>query len=73
MIRKQIALVEGDGSGPEMMAEACRVALAAAKKDGIELEFINTPMGWNAYAQFKDTLPKESFEKAIELEWSFFF
>jgi len=72
MIRKQIALVEGDGSGPEMMAEACRVALAAAKKDGIELEFINTPMGWNAYAQFKDTLPKESFEKAIELETIFF-
>jgi 3-isopropylmalate dehydrogenase len=69
---KRIALVEGDGAGPEMMAQAARIAIAAAKKDGIDIEFVKTPMGWNAYHQFGDTLPKESLEKAIELGIIFF-
>ena len=69
---KKIALVEGDGSGPEMMAQATKIAGAAAKKDGIELEFIKTPMGWNAYHVYGDTLPKESLDKAIELGVIFF-
>jgi 3-isopropylmalate dehydrogenase len=72
MTHKQIALVDGDGSGPEMMAAACRVASVAAKKDGIEIEFIKTPMGWNAYSEYGDTLPKKSFDKAIELGIIFF-
>jgi len=69
---KKIALVEGDGSGPEMMAQATRVAMAAAKKDNLDIEFVKTPMGWNAYHEFGDTLPAKSLEKAVELGIIFF-
>lgn len=71
-MKKKIALVTGDGSGPEMMAVACAIAIEAAKKDGIEIEFEETPMGWNAYHKFGDTLPKESLERAVELGTIFF-
>lgn len=72
MINKKIALVEGDGAGPEMMAQAIKIAIQAAKIDNINIEFIKTPMGWNAYDKFGDTLPKESYDKAIELGVIFF-
>jgi len=72
MMQKTIALVTGDGSGPEMMKVACKVAIEAAKKDDVEIFFEPTPMGWNAYHQFGDTLPKKSLEKAIEIGTIFF-
>jgi len=68
----QVALVEGDGSGPEIMAQATRIAIAAARLDGIELEFVPTPMGWNAYEKYGDTLPEASLRKATELGLLFF-
>ncbi len=71
-MKKTIALVTGDGSGPEMMVVACAIAIEAAKKDDIEIIFEETPMGWNAYHQFGDTLPKESLERAIEIGTIFF-
>mgnify|MGYP001579584585 CR=1 FL=1 len=72
MKARKIALVEGDGSGPEMMAVACEIAIEAAKKDGIGIVFEETPMGWNAYHRFGDTLPVASLERAIELGTIFF-
>jgi 3-isopropylmalate dehydrogenase len=67
-----IALVTGDGSAPEMMRVACQIAHRAAEKDGHSLEFHETPMGWNAYQDFKDTLPALSLERAINLGTVFF-
>jgi len=72
MTTKQIALVTGDGSGPEMMAQACRVTEAAARLDGIDIEWVPTPMGWNAYEKTGDTFPKESFELATKIGTLFF-
>ncbi len=72
MMKRTIALVTGDGSGPEMMAVACAIAIEAAKKDGVEIVFEETPMGWNTYEKYGDTLPKESFEKAVEIGAIFF-
>ncbi len=72
MIRKTVALVTGDGSGPEMMAAACAIAIEAAKKDGVEIVFEETPMGWNVYNRFGDTLPQESFKRAVEIGTVFF-
>lgn len=72
MKEKRIALVKGDGSGPEMMAVACAIAIEAAKRDDIKIVFIETPMGWNAYHLFGDTLPQCSLERAIELGTIFF-
>lgn len=72
MKTKKIALVTGDGSGPEMMAVACAIAIEAAKKDSVEIIFEETPMGWNAYHKFGDTLPAESLKRAVELGMIFF-
>ncbi len=72
MTKKLVALVTGDGSGPEMMAAACAVAIRAAEKDGMELVFEETPMGWNAYHSWGDTLPARSFLRAVEIGTIFF-
>ncbi len=73
MRKVQIALVEGDGSGPEMMAPATLIAVEAARKDGIDIEFVPTPMGWNAYLNgYGDTLPLESMTVATTLGLLFF-
>jgi len=71
-MKKQIALVKGDGSGPEMMEAAVKVVTVAANLDNLELEFIETPMGWNAYQKYGDTLPQESLKKAKEIGIIFF-
>lgn len=72
MIEKRIALVMGDGSGPEMMEPACAVAVKAAKIDGTKIVFEETPMGWNAWKKYHDTLPDESFRRAVEIGIIFF-
>ena len=72
MEKVQIALAPGDGSGPEMMTEACKIAIAAAKLDGIEIEFVETPMGWCAFEKYGDTLPEKSLNRATELGVLFF-
>jgi len=70
--RKKIALVPGDGSGPEMMKVACAVAIVAALKDGLELVFEETPMGYCALKDFGDTRPEPSFRRAVQLGTVFF-
>jgi len=72
MIKKKIALVIGDGAAPEMMKVVCQIVIEAAKKDGIEIIFEETPMGWNAYEKYGDTFPQESFKRATELGILFF-
>lgn len=72
MAEKTIALVKGDGSGPEMMSAACKIAIEAAKMDGVKITFEETPMGWNAYEKYGDTLPKQSFDRAVEIGTIFF-
>ncbi|PKL72255.1 hypothetical protein CVV26_02365 [Candidatus Kuenenbacteria bacterium HGW-Kuenenbacteria-1] len=72
MRKIQIALVEGDGSAPEIMREATKIVIEAAKMDNIKIEFVLTPIGWNAYEKYGDTFPAESFQKASELKLLFF-
>lgn len=72
MTRIKVALVTGDGSGPEMMAQAVRIVSAAAAFDDIEIEWVDTPMGWNAYKKSGDTTPKESMETAFKIGLVFF-
>ncbi len=72
MKKQQVALVTGDGSGPEMMDQAARIVVRAARRDDIEIEFVDTPMGWNAFKQFNDTTPAESMRKALGIGLIFF-
>ncbi|MDE2079669.1 MAG: 3-isopropylmalate dehydrogenase [Patescibacteria group bacterium] len=71
-MKKQIALVTGDGSGPEMMAQATRIAAKAALLDGVEIKWIDAPMGWNAFQRFGDTTPPDSMEKVLKIGLVFF-
>jgi 3-isopropylmalate dehydrogenase len=71
MKRVEIALIPGDGSGPEMMGPACRVATKAAKLDGLELVFVETPMGWATYPEHGTTMPEESLATALRLKYIF--
>jgi len=70
--QKTIALVTGDGSGPEMMAVACKIVDEAAKSYGLEIIWEETPMGWGAYHKYGDTLPPESLKRAVEIGTIFF-
>ena len=72
MKEKQIALVLGDGAAPEMMKVACGVAAKAAEHDGVRIVFKPTPMGWNAYEKYGDTLPVSSLAAARRLGTVFF-
>lgn len=72
MIEKKIALVKGDGAGPDMMEVSCKIAIEAAKMDGINIVFEETPMGWSAYEEHGDTLPQQSFKRAVEIGTIFF-
>lgn len=72
VMKKQIALVTGDGSAPEMMAEATKVVDCAAQLDGVEIDWVPTPMGWRAFEQFGDTTPEESMETALRIGTVFF-
>jgi 3-isopropylmalate dehydrogenase len=68
----QIALAEGDGSAPEQMAWATKIAIEAAKLDDIDIEFVPTPMGWCVFKEAGDTLPRESMDMATKLGLLFF-
>ncbi len=57
-----VAVVEGDGIGPEIVREAVKVLNAVAQKHKIALELVDAPAGGEAYKKFGTTLPKESLE-----------
>ncbi len=72
MKNKLIALVPGDGAGPEMMKVACQIVAKAALEDDVCIEFEETPMGWSAYKEYGDTRPESSLNRAMEIGTIFF-
>jgi len=68
----KVALVEGDGAAPEMMAVACEVAIEAAKIDDIDIEFVPTPAGWCTFDDYGTTFPQESLDIIKKLGIVFF-
>ena len=68
----QIALAWGDGSAPETMAPAVKIADSAAKLDGIQIVWVETPMGWCAFEKYGDTLPEISMKNATKCGILFF-
>ncbi len=57
---KHIAVLPGDGIGPEVMAEAIKVLDAVQKKCRIELSFTPADVGGIAYDRHGSPLPKET-------------
>lgn len=65
-MKKTIALIPGDGIGPDVVAEAVNVLNAVAKKFGHEFSYTNVIAGGNAIDKFGEPLPAEQLKIALD-------
>ena len=64
----RLGVLLGDGIGAEVVPEAVRVAKAAVKAAGVDVEWIDMPIGRAAYDAFGTTLPDGTLEKLAGLD-----
>ena len=63
MNKHRIAVIAGDGVGPEVMAEAVKVLEAASAKDGrFFFEFTYFPWGCEYYLKTGEMMPKDALD-----------
>jgi len=62
---KYIALIPGDGIGPEIVAQARRVLDRVAQLYGHEFVYTEVAMGGNAIDKYGDPLPQEMLDKCL--------
>lgn len=63
---KNIALIRGDGIGPEIVEQAIRVLDAVAAKFGHTFNYTDVDMGGIAIDKWGDPLPQEMLDKCLE-------
>jgi 3-isopropylmalate dehydrogenase len=59
----QIAIIPGDGTGPEVAAEAGKALNAVADKESFQLELTTFDLGGNRYLKTGEILPPEILEE----------
>ncbi len=59
-----VLVMEGDGIGPEIVAEARKVLEAVNEKDGLNITFVEGMLGGRAYDKYGHPYPEETKEKA---------
>ncbi len=59
---KTIAIIRGDGIGPEIMEQAVSVLDKISKKFSHKFNYVDTPMGGEAIDRFDDPLPQSSLD-----------
>ena len=62
MVIKNIAVLPGDGIGPEIMAEAIKVLDVAQEKYRVKFHFNKALVGGAAWDKFQDHLPNETLQ-----------
>lgn len=60
MSNYKIALLDGDGIGPEIMAEAVKVMDLVAQRQNINFELVHAPFGANAYFDHGHAFPEQT-------------
>ena len=65
-MEKKIAVIRGDGIGPEIMTQALAVLDAVAEKFGHTFTYVDAPMGGNAIDAFGVPLPESSLKTCLE-------
>ena len=55
-----VAVIGGDGTGPEVVREAVKVLDAASKKFGLKLNYTNYDFGGDRYLRTKEVLPESA-------------
>ena len=58
-----IALVPGDGTGPEVLREGVKVLDAACVKYGVKINYTNYDFGGERYMKTGETLPDSAIEE----------
>jgi 3-isopropylmalate dehydrogenase len=58
-----IAVIKGDGIGPEVTSEAQKIAEAAASNDGATIEWTDFPFGAAHYLRTGETLPPSAVDE----------
>ncbi|MEM2982519.1 MAG: isocitrate/isopropylmalate family dehydrogenase [Candidatus Bathyarchaeia archaeon] len=58
----RIAVIEGDGIGPDIVKEAIRVLESVQSKFGFRLEYVEAPMGDRVKETLGEAVPKESLD-----------
>jgi 3-isopropylmalate dehydrogenase len=58
-----VALIPGDGTGPEVLKEGVKVISAAAKKNNFTLNFTNYDLGGERYMKTGEILPDSAVEE----------
>ena len=64
-MEKKIAIIRGDGIGPEIMSQAIAVLDAVAAKFGHTFTYEEAPMGGNAIDAFGVPLPESSLQTCL--------
>lgn len=64
----KIAVLPGDGIGPEVMGEAIKVLKAVSDKYDFEIEFLEYPMGGCAIDEFDDPYPAATEKACVEAD-----
>ena len=64
----KIALIPGDGIGPEVIREGVKVLQAVARKQSFELEFVHYDIGGERYLRTGETLPDSVLEELKEMD-----
>ena len=67
-MEKKIAVIRGDGIGPEIVGEAIAVLDAVAEKFGHTFTYEEAPMGGNAIDSFGVPLPESSLKTCLEAD-----
>ena len=63
---KRIAVIPGDGTGPEVIAEGLKVLKAVASKTGFEYETETFDFGGDRYLRTGETIPESAIENFRE-------
>ncbi|MEQ9567142.1 MAG: isocitrate/isopropylmalate family dehydrogenase, partial [Pseudomonadales bacterium] len=61
---RNILIMEGDGIGPEIVAEARKVLDAVNELDSLGLEYQESMLGGRAYDKYGHPYPEDAREKA---------
>jgi 3-isopropylmalate dehydrogenase len=65
-MKLKIALLPGDGIGPEVTREAVRVLKAVSSINGYDFQFAEYPIGGTAVKQFGKPLPEDTLKACLD-------
>jgi 3-isopropylmalate dehydrogenase len=60
---KKIAVIGGDGTGPEVAAEGVKVLQAVAKQDGLKFDLTHLDWGGDRYLKTGEALPADALDQ----------